>query len=229
MNILCLMNWKKLPAWLKGGLIGAGLSVLFWGIIAVYILIAASRSHEAGLAFLGVIIYLPLSAIQTFITGAIIGYFSGNAYAKEKKVITVYTKRGFVVGLIITIVSFIFMIWDNYVSISHGYQDPVAIYRLFDLGIISYFNLLFIPFAAAWLFWVIGSLRRWPIQLRGGIVAAAVVVVGFIVFGIQRSIGQDFSSVTLIIVGRIFSSIPFAIGIGFVVGIVVYGIARLSR
>ena len=149
-----------MKAWLKGGLILLGLDILFWigffiyGFIVVNVL--DKGSDISGLALAAIVYYGALSILPSFIIGTLIGSVSGYTFSIEKKIVTLWTKIGFLIGLI----------WPLWVSI---YRSLTSNFSIFDL-LSSFFRWLpkkffatlilsiIITICSAWVFWVVGAL-----------------------------------------------------------------------
>lgn len=147
-----------MKAWLKGGLIGFGLDFLFWLVMFLRLIwadLAGKLSDMGGLAAYGIIYYGGLSLIPAFIVGAIIGAVSGWIYNIEKKVITLWSKIGFLIGVVWPV------LWYVFVSLKESFNLFVNLN--FFLEIFKYpfiFAYLLSILGCAWLFWVIGAVVK---------------------------------------------------------------------
>jgi hypothetical protein len=147
-----------MKGWLKGGLIVAGIDLLFW--LYIFLRAVTCSGDMCGLGAVVAIYYGIPSLILAFIIGAVIGAVSGIALKSEKKVITKSSKIGFGIGLFISILIFTLNAWSTYIS----HKANVAITHLPSL--IEYFPLplllilILIPFVSAWIIWVISGLIK---------------------------------------------------------------------
>ena len=142
-----------MKAWLKGGLILAGITVLFW----LYIIVGAitCTGDMCGLGAIVAVYYGLPSIILAFILGAAIGLISSWAYKKEGKLITKYTKIGFIIGLV----------WPLWFTI---YRTLTSKFGFFEL-LLSFFEsigrtpirILILTALSivivSWIFWIIGA------------------------------------------------------------------------
>ena len=142
-----------MKAWLKGGLILAGITVLFW----LYIIVGAitCTGDMCGLGAVVALYYGLPSIILAFILGAAIGLISSWAYKKEGKLVTKYTKIGFIIGLV----------WPLWFTLYRTLTSKFGFFELIssffqNLTVNVFLFTILIILITSWIAWLIGAKKK---------------------------------------------------------------------
>src|SRR3989344_3177671 len=177
------MNYKNLPAWLKGGVIANVVFLFVLFLLELYVRFLREwiqiffgmqfyggggvADFVLGWTALSIQFLYGLPFIVVFIVGAIVGTISGTTFRYENTVKTKGSKIGFSIGIIASILLFVISIIDKYYSLTFGLTQPFqnSLFQspLLELLRIPWFVYLLpfiLPIVLGWIGWVIGGVLK---------------------------------------------------------------------
>jgi len=115
------MNQKistPIKPWLKGGLIGVGIGIIFW---VVFHFITRGLIDKTNIGFISLFnyIYLPIYVCGGFILFSIIGFIIGKIVRKPGSSLSKSWKIGFWIGLILGALLWAYWAYDNFWGATH--------------------------------------------------------------------------------------------------------------